>query len=41
MATPVAAAAEAVAQQVPRRFGNKQVFLFVNYPLDLQALVQH
>ncbi|KAK4032445.1 hypothetical protein C8A01DRAFT_41102 [Parachaetomium inaequale] len=27
MATPVAAAVEAVAQQVPRRFGNKQVFL--------------
>ncbi|AEO55266.1 hypothetical protein MYCTH_2086470 [Thermothelomyces thermophilus ATCC 42464] len=27
MATPVAAATEAVAQQVPRRFGTKQIFL--------------
>ncbi|KAL2156942.1 hypothetical protein VTH06DRAFT_1870 [Thermothelomyces fergusii] len=27
MATPVAAAAEAVAQQIPRRFGTKQIFL--------------
>ncbi|KAL2141900.1 hypothetical protein VTI28DRAFT_1833 [Corynascus sepedonium] len=27
MTTPVAAAAEAVAQQIPRRFGTKQIFL--------------
>lgn len=28
MATPVVAATEAVAQQLPRRFGNKQIFLY-------------